>query len=181
MEALFWIFVVIAVFLFLKKRKKKGSGSLAASISIAPDKKLFKKAGEPLYELIKSYIPFMGSKDIAAIQKMVMDYTGSGYRPEAISKHLVEKFHVPPDIAPTVSHHSVSLLMSKYNEYKLAEIGIYKYRWGHGHSGRNGCQHAFLNGKVFEFSNPPIIDKSGTRANPGESYPCVCMAIAQFD
>lgn len=181
MDILFWIFLIIVFFFLFKKRKKKRAGNLTASISIAPDKTLFNKAGEPLYELIKSYLPFIDSKDIAAIQKMVLDYTGSGYRPETISKHLVEKFNVPSDIAPTVSHHSVSLLMSKYNEYKLAEIGVYKYRWAHGHSGRNGCQHAFLNGKVFEFSNPPIIDKSGTRANPGESYPCGCMAIAQFD
>lgn len=181
MEALFWIFAVIAVFAFLKRRKKKGSGGLAASISITPDKKLFKEAGEPLYELIYSYLPFMDSKDIAAIQKVVIDYTRSGYRPKTISKHLVEKFHVPSDIAPTVAHHSVGLLMSKYHQYKMVEAGIYKYVWRHVLDGPSGCNHASLDGQIFEFSNPPVIDKSGTRANPGKSYPCLCFAKAQID
>lgn len=103
---------------------------------------------------------------------------GSGLRPNSLSKALIQEFDIPAELAATIAEHGSCFLLSKYNQYKAMDVGFYKYRWAHRHSVKNGCQHAFLDGKIFEFSHPPVIDDAGNRANPGEMYPCVCIAIS---
>ena len=37
--------------------------------------------------------------------------------------------------------------------------------------------HKDLDGKIFEFANPPITNEKGDRNNPGEDWQCRCEAI----
>lgn len=59
------------------------------------------------------------------------------------------------------------------------ENGVKKFRWVHTYTGnRPRLYHKNdLNGKVFEYDNPPIIDpKTGIRGLPGQLPYCRCIA-----
>jgi uncharacterized protein with gpF-like domain len=39
-----------------------------------------------------------------------------------------------------------------------------------------------MNGKIFSFDNPPVVDKkTGRKANHSEDYNCRCVAIPALD
>ena len=42
--------------------------------------------------------------------------------------------------------------------------------------------HKRLNGKIFSWNDPPVIDtRTGRRGHPGDDYQCRCVAIPVFD
>ena len=70
---------------------------------------------------------------------------------------------------------------SAFSARILFENGIRKFKWVHTYTGkRPRLWHKYeLNGKVFEYDNPPVIDpKTGVRGLPGQLAYCRCEAVA---
>jgi SPP1 gp7 family putative phage head morphogenesis protein len=50
--------------------------------------------------------------------------------------------------------------------------------WSTSHDRRVRDSHKELNGRVFTWDNPPIVDPArGRRAHPGQDYGCRCVAV----
>lgn len=44
------------------------------------------------------------------------------------------------------------------------------------------ADHRRLNGKIFSWNAPPIVDmRTGRRGHPGDDYQCRCVAIPVFE
>ncbi len=181
MEYVFTLFAILAWLFFFNKRRKKGIGALAASVAVKADPKLVSQAKQLLPLLINKYLPLLDDNALFCVRDEIVTITMGGYRSETLSRILKEKYNLPDNIATPLARHASSYLMSKYKQFKYEQMGIYRYKWSHGHNGRNGCQHGFLSGKIFEYKNPPVVDTENTRANPGEVVPCTCVAIPLFD
>jgi len=95
---------------------------------------------------------------------------------------IVDEFGVTESKARFLSKQETSLFTAKFREITYKEVGITKYRWSSSHDSRVRKEHAELDGKIFEWDNPPITNEKGDRNNPGEDFgPCRCVAIGIID
>ena len=64
-----------------------------------------------------------------------------------------------------------------FNHYVWQTVGDYKVRPMGGTASYMGDNHKRLDGKIFSFDDPPIVDRiKGRRCNPGEDFGCRCTA-----
>lgn len=76
-----------------------------------------------------------------------------------------------------MARQETSLLTAKYRKLRYTDVGITKYRWSTSHDDRVRKRHKELDGQVFDFEAPPIVNEKGDRKNPGEDFGCRCQAI----
>ncbi len=130
---------------------------------------------------LELYIKKWSKKNILALRQNVQDNALVGLRASNMVKMIQKDFGVSRNKAKFLARQETSLLMSKMREQRYKEVGINEYIWSGVDDGRERPDHIKLNGKKFNFSNPPIVDhKTGRRANPGEDYNCRCLAIPLF-
>ncbi|GAG93926.1 unnamed protein product, partial [marine sediment metagenome] len=68
--------------------------------------------------------------------------------------------------------------VSEYKQQRYLDIGITKYEWSTSNDERVRDDHKQLDGKIFSFKTPPVVDRrTGRRANPAEDFGCRCVAI----
>lgn len=120
-----------------------------------------------------------------AIQKNV--YAGNRY--EALIDTLQDSFKLSASRAKYIARNETNLMMSKFKETRLAEVGVYKYKWvcvkgTPDHQVRP--IHRELNDRsankneIFDFRTPPIAEASGERYNPHERNNCRCSSQPIF-
>lgn len=107
---------------------------------------------------------------------------GKGYSDKGIAELIMKNYNTTEKKAKFLARNETSLVLSEYSKQKYLSNGITKYRWQTSGDERVRDRHRELNGKVFEFANPPIVDlDTGERANPGCSINCRCVAIPVLD
>ena len=57
---------------------------------------------------------------------------------------------------------------------RYKSVGVQKYRWSTAGDNRVRPEHKALNGKIFDWDNPPL---STGGKHPGEDFGCRCIAI----
>lgn len=69
------------------------------------------------------------------------------------------------------------------NTKRMQAAGIKKFEWIHSGGGNEPREdHEEMDGKVYDFANPPIIDKrTGERGLPGDAINCRCTMRPIFD
>lgn len=72
---------------------------------------------------------------------------------------------------------------SAMNAERAKAVGMRKFRWLHsGGSADPRPEHMEMNGEIFDYDDPPIIDrKTGERGYPGQLINCRCVAIPVID
>lgn len=64
-----------------------------------------------------------------------------------------------------------------FNHYVWQTVGDYRVRPMGGSASYMGDNHKRLDGKIFSFDDPPIVDRiKGRKCNPGEDFGCRCTA-----
>ena len=99
-----------------------------------------------------------------------------GYTHHNLSEYIQKEFGETKRHADFVARQETKLIKSKIIKDRATNTGHTKYIWQTAGDIRVRDTHRILNGKVFDFSNPPIIDELGNRGNPGEDYQCRCIA-----
>lgn len=98
----------------------------------------------------------------------------------ANNKNLVQtiqkEFNTTLQKATFLARNETGIFVAKYHEAKARELGLTTYVWYGVNDEREREYHKKLNGLVFDFDNPPIVDAKGKRANPGFDYNCRCQA-----
>lgn len=154
------------------------------SISIPPkltDDQKYIMAAEWGQNLDK-YIKDWSEHNILELRTKIQSNSFGGRRPQALVKYITDNYGVSQRKAEFLARQETSLLMSKFHEVRYKDIGIDKYKWSTSHDKRVRHDHAELNGEIFLFSSPPVVDnRTGRRANPGEDFGCRCIAIPIVD
>lgn len=96
-------------------------------------------------------------------------------------KEIMKEFSVGENKARFWARQETGLLVAKYKQIEYESVGITKYRWSISHDERVRPFHKELNGQIFEFANPPIVNEKGDKKNPLEDYNCRCEAIPIID
>ena len=80
--------------------------------------------------------------------------------------------------AKFLAQNETSILLAQYKRQVYTEMGFEEFIWNTIMDTHERQLHAELNGKIFRFDNPPIIDeRTGQRGLPGETYNCRCGFI----
>lgn len=80
--------------------------------------------------------------------------------------------------AKFLAQNETSLLLAQIKKEMYREMGFKEFKWVTILDGRERLEHYKLNGKIFSFDNPPIIDERiGQRGLPGEAFGCRCSMI----
>lgn len=69
------------------------------------------------------------------------------------------------------------------NKQKMLSLGVKKYEWRHtGGSQTPREDHIAMNGNIYSFDKPPIIDRrTGARGIPGDAINCRCIMISVLE
>lgn len=105
--------------------------------------------------------------------------------PQDQIRAMIEKnFGKSYDAARLIARDQTNKLNGAIDEYRQKSIGVSRYYWRRNRDGRCRPEHEKLgaasdNGKLYSWSNPPLVDaKTGRRAHPKGDFQCRCWAEA---
>lgn len=110
-----------------------------------------------------------------AMRKLI-DQT-RGRRVEEIADQIEGLFGTTRARAELIARDQTLKLNAQINQEACRTAGIEWYTWSTSQDGSVRDTHAELNGKKFRFDDPPVVNKYGDTANPGEDYQCRCVPI----
>jgi len=124
------------------------------------------------------YIRDWTASNILKLRQEVQQTAFTGRRSSSLIKVIQDNYGVSQRKAKFLARQETSLLMSKFHEQRYKGVGITKYKWSTSNDARTRKDHQELNGKIFSFDSPPVMNKeTGARGNPGEDFGCRCRAI----
>lgn len=137
---------------------------------------------------MRLWIKDFSEKEITRLRKDVQASVFTGNRRESLVKTIQKSFGVTENKAKFLARQETSLLLAKYKETRYVAAGVKQYKWGcvkMPHQAKNApykpgdvrYHHGVLEGKIFSWDDPPIVNDKGDRKNPGQDYNCRCFAI----
>lgn len=137
------------------------------------------KIAEEWGQNLNLYIQKWTEENILKLREEVQTNAFAGQRAAVMVKHIQHNYAVSRRKAEFLARQETSLLMSKFRETRYRDIGANTYRWHGSMDARERPDHKALEGKVFSWTSPPVVDrKNGRRGNPGDDFGCRCVAVA---
>ena len=162
---------------FRKGKKEKKIPTVGFKLTEDQKETLSKDWGENLTLYVKNF----SNEEILSLREKVMENTSQGLRAENLEKIIMQSYGVSRRKAKFLARQETSLLVSKYRETNYTSLGLTRYVWMTSHDERVRESHKVLNGKIFFFGEPPVINSNGDRRGPGEDYGCRCVVKAIVD
>lgn len=129
------------------------------------------------------------AESTATLRAKVQQNLARGGRADQLARIVESEFGVAKRKATVIADAEISLATAAYRQSRYESMGITHYRWQtmgdskvrptHGESNN----HRVLNGRIFAWSDPPVVDvATGRRRHPGQDYgPCRCLARPILD
>jgi SPP1 gp7 family putative phage head morphogenesis protein len=144
--------------------------------NLTPTINAFRRAN---LELITS----MAKDKVERVKALLTEHAGA--RVETLRDRIMEEQGVTKRQAALIARDQVLSLNAQVTQKRHAAAGVSKYIWRTSGDGDVRPAHRALDGKVFSYDDPPVVDaKKGRREHPGEDYQCRCTAepiIPGFD
>lgn len=107
---------------------------------------------------------------------------GEGVRVEVLTQQIKKRFAVGQSRAALIARDQTLKLNANITKQRQQDVGVTRYKWVTSMDERVRADHLDLDGGVFEWANPPVVDKKTERVgHPGEDYQCRCTATPIFD
>ena len=127
---------------------------------------------------MKLWIKKFSAEEIENLRGVVEKNALQGYRFKGLVDDIEHRYAVSKSKANFLARQETSLFMSKFRKQRYGDAGITSYTWSTSHDERVRDRHRHLDGKVFQYADPPIVDEAtGRRGNPGEDFNCRCVDI----
>lgn len=124
---------------------------------------------------MRLHIRGWGDDKIKSLRAKVEDNVKSGKRYSEIVDVIVRDYNTSPKRAQFIARQETMLLTTEMKLQKYEKAGVKKFIWHARHDSKVRDLHKHLDGKVFSFDDPPIIDeRTGQRGFPGQSFGCRC-------
>lgn len=123
------------------------------------------------------YIKNWEIESIIRLRERVLSNTFAGNRAQSLVEMIEHDFGMSENKAKFLARQETALLMSQFREERFKSAGVQKYRWSTSGDSRVRERHKALQGQIFTWDNPPIIDEAGHRGHPGQDFNCRCIAI----
>ena len=140
-----------------------------------------KQFSEEYTDSIKFNIKKWTPEDITKMREVVGQMALDGKSQITIRDYIEQRFKVSQSKAKFLARNESKLAITEYLKAKYQDEGSQEFQWVANLDERVREDHKELNGKVFRYDDPPIIDKkTGRRGLPGEDYGCRCTFIPVF-
>lgn len=121
-------------------------------------------------------------EEIVTLRGVVDENAMEGYRFDRLIERIKHQFNVSQSKAKFLARQETGLFMAKFRRERFKESGVRRYKWSTARDERVRDDHKHLNGRIFFYADPPIVDTTtGRRANPGEDFNCRCVDIPILD
>lgn len=155
-------------------------------------KELLKKWVSDNVDLIKT-IPHTS---LDKMKEIVYDNYMKGATTTDIVKAVQKQYGIDKRHARLIARDQVAKLNAAITQYQQRDAGVEQYKWITSRDERvrkgdkmakgvidpMGDNHERLDGKIFRWDTPPLVDrKRGRACHPGEDYQCRCCAIPVID
>lgn len=133
------------------------------------------------------YVKEWADESILTMRQKILRNTMSGNRAANMQKVIMSEYGSSRKKARFLARQETSLLVSKIREKRYQEAGSFRYIWRTSEDERvrdeaSGGNHKRLNGKIFFWDSPPVVDTAtGRTAHPGEDFNCRCIAEPVLD
>jgi len=112
------------------------------------------------------------------LRDMIQKNAMSGYNRLELQQLIANEYGVSMNKAKFLARQETSLFVAEVRDERFQDAGITKYKWSSSQDIRVRELHKELNGKIFSYDSPPIIDENtGERGVPGQAFGCRCVAI----
>jgi|WetSurMetagenome_2_1015567.scaffolds.fasta_scaffold01362_9 SPP1 gp7 family putative phage head morphogenesis protein len=153
------------------------SRALAEEIETAPTGAILRQLQQEQVTLIKS-LPLQAAE---RVHEAAMRGILNASRGEDIVADIMRTGLVTRSRAVCIARTETSRVASNLTEARARYVGSSKYVWHTADDADVRDDHKKLNGKVFEWNNPPVADRrSGTRAHAGCIWNCRCYSEPLF-
>lgn len=178
-----------------KEAKKLAFDKTVEQIMQDLQDRVYKNAAEKKIELITPKLTDFRANEIAKnytnnLDFWIKNWTGDriikmrevvgqmaidGKSTKTIAEYIQKEFGVSKRHAKFLARNESAIATSSYLEAKYKDEGMTEFKWHTNLDGRERPLHKELNGQVFRFDNPPIIDeRTGEKGLPGQTYNCRC-------
>ena len=99
-----------------------------------------------------------------------------GWTVEKLAKLLAGRQVISDDKALRMAQQAMAIGATEIKGRTFTESGYPKYRWITKRDVSVRASHAELDGRVFDWSDPPVVNAQGDRRHPGGDYHCRCSA-----
>jgi SPP1 gp7 family putative phage head morphogenesis protein len=158
-------------------------------ITVAPElsKEQRRRIAEEWQTNLEINIKALAEDQILKLRKDLQKSVFTGNRYESAIGAIQKSYGVSQGRAKFWARQETKLLITKFQEVRYADAGIYEYTW-HCVAGsalhpvrprHKALDEASKKGKIFRYDDPPITSEPGQpvrRNNPGQDYNCRCHA-----
>ena len=113
------------------------------------------------------------------LEAMVTRAAASARPSPSLADEIEERFGVAERHARLIARDQVSKFYGSLNHARQREIGVDRFVWRTVGDERVREEHAELDGEVFDYDDPPVVE--GEDALPSEPVCCRCWAEPVFD
>lgn len=150
----------------------------ARDIEVPLDPNLAEQLKDAYTTNLEMYINDWHQTQVLRLKKKVAQNVQQGFRAENLIQGIQSERAISYNKAKFLAKQETSLMVSKYRQIRYEEVGVRKYMWSTSRDVRVRPDHKELQGKIFDFNQPPVTDHATmARNNPGEDYGCRCVAI----
>lgn len=146
-------------------------------------------------ENVKRYVKTFSAEMMTDLRGITEENARQGYRFDKLTDGIKGRFDVTTSKARFLARQETALFMSAYRQERFGEAGVRRYMWSTSQDARvrpatgltpaqkrHAGNHRRLDGQVFEYAKPPIVDtNTGRRANPGQDFNCRCVDVPVLD
>ena len=123
----------------------------------------------------------LSADTVYKLRQRVEDAVGQGMRAEHLKGILESEYSIAHNRAKFIAQQETRLFTSTYTEIRYTDAGLPEYMWSDSNDKRVRHDHRELNGRIFRWDDPPIVDKAtGRRGNPGTDFGCRCRALPVY-
>lgn len=116
------------------------------------------------------------------MEKIVLRSYLDGKPITTIAKEIQRNYSVTKSHARLIARDQMGKLNRQITQHQQQSCGVSRYKWSDAGDSRVRADHRRLNGKIFSWNAPPIVDmRTGRRGHPGDDYQCRCVAIPVFE
>ena len=121
-------------------------------------------------------------RDYAAqVREVFDDPENYGLTSNELKERLLERGSVSESRAELIARDQTTKYNAALTRDRHEKAGITRYRWSGSLDERERPAHRELEGKTFDYDDPPVTNDAGETNNPGEDICCRCIAIGIID
>lgn len=162
----------------IEKDLKRSTGNITVMPQLTPHRR--KVLAEEYNKNAQLSISGWLQKEIVKLRKQVQKNMFNGNRYEDLIDIIHKSHEVSQNKAKFIARQETKIFINTYKNSRYQDAGVNKYRWQtvagtKDHPVRE--DHKRLNGKIFSFDDPPVVNSKGDKKNPGFDFGCRCVAI----